>query len=183
IRNIGTAVNALERVSRYMTNSAWALKIDSVAKTVTVPSGMLACADWCMPLSEQTVGIVQDDATTLVVYDSSAKAVRSVRCTGYTGKTMYVIAAITRDRYAEPNANYVQGSYMVDGVLVGGRETGDYIPTPSTAQVGQTIVVKEVDGDGKPVSWECVRVYSRPEIDAALGSYITDVDALIGGEG
>lgn len=59
----------------------------------------------------------------------------------------------------------------------------DSIPVPSTAQVGQTIVVKEVDGNGKPVSWECVRVYSKPEIDAALGSYITDVDALIGGEG
>lgn len=32
----------------------------------------------------------------------------------------------------------------------------DNIPVPSTAQVGQTIVVKEVDGNGKPVSWECV---------------------------
>lgn len=36
----------------------------------------------------------------------------------------------------------------------------DNIPTPSTAQVGQTIVVKEVDESGKPVSWECVDVAS-----------------------
>jgi hypothetical protein len=36
----------------------------------------------------------------------------------------------------------------------------DHIPAPATAQVGQTIVVKEVDGDGKPVSWECVDVAS-----------------------
>lgn len=34
----------------------------------------------------------------------------------------------------------------------------DYIPAPATAQVGQTIVVKEIDGNGKPVSWECVDV-------------------------
>jgi hypothetical protein len=158
IKNIGKTLNAIEKASRYMTTSEWALSIDSVGMTVTVPAGMLACANWCIPVAEQTVAIVQDDPTTLVVYDSSADAVRSVRFTDYTGKTMYVIAVITRDRYAEPNANYVQGSYMVDGVLVGGRETGDYIPTPSTAQVGQTIVVKEVDGDGKPVSWECVDV-------------------------
>jgi hypothetical protein len=32
----------------------------------------------------------------------------------------------------------------------------DSIPAPATAQVGQTIVVKEVDESGKPVSWECV---------------------------
>ena len=34
----------------------------------------------------------------------------------------------------------------------------DSIPAPATAQVGQTIVVKEVDESGKPVSWECVDV-------------------------
>ena len=37
-------------------------------------------------------------------------------------------------------------------------DVADYIPTPATAQVGQTIVVKEVDESGKPVSWECVDV-------------------------
>lgn len=119
IRNIGKTLNATEKVSRYMTSSEWMLKIDSVAKTVTVPVGMLACGNWCLPLAEQTVDILQDDDTTLVVYDSSANAVRSVRCTDYTGKTMYVIAMITRDRYTEPNANYVQGPYMVDGVMAG----------------------------------------------------------------
>ena len=36
----------------------------------------------------------------------------------------------------------------------------DTIPAPPTAQVGQTIVVKEVDEDGKPVKWECVDVAS-----------------------
>lgn len=34
--------------------------------------------------------------------------------------------------------------------------SGDYIPLPPTASVGQTIVVKEVDDAGKPTSWELV---------------------------
>lgn len=33
---------------------------------------------------------------------------------------------------------------------------GDYIPVPSTAEVGQTIVVKAVDENGKPTAWEAV---------------------------
>lgn len=34
------------------------------------------------------------------------------------------------------------------------------IPAPTTAQVGQTIVVTELDEGGRPVSWECVDVVS-----------------------
>ena len=87
----------------------------------------------------------------------------------------------------------------------------------SGATPGQTIIIKEVDEVGKPITWEpvdfnnspgapgksayeyaqdggytgteeefsqrlAVDVYSKAEIDAALASYITDVDALIGGE-
>lgn len=33
---------------------------------------------------------------------------------------------------------------------------GDYIPVPSTAEVGQIIVVKAVDENGKPTEWEAV---------------------------
>jgi hypothetical protein len=36
----------------------------------------------------------------------------------------------------------------------------DVIPAPDTATVGQTIVVKEVDENGKPVSWECADMAS-----------------------
>lgn len=34
------------------------------------------------------------------------------------------------------------------------------IPSPATAQVGQTIVVKSVDANGKPTEWECVDMAS-----------------------
>lgn len=42
----------------------------------------------------------------------------------------------------------------------GGIVSGDYIPVPSTAEVGQTIVVKAVDEDGKPTEWEAVDMAS-----------------------
>ena len=38
----------------------------------------------------------------------------------------------------------------------GGSGFGDYIPVPPTAEVGQTIVVKAVDENGKPTEWEAV---------------------------
>ena len=38
-------------------------------------------------------------------------------------------------------------------IPVEGTVSGDYIPVPSTAEVGQTIVVKAVDENGKPTEW------------------------------
>ena len=42
----------------------------------------------------------------------------------------------------------------------GGGASGDYIPIPSTASVGQTIVVKAVDENGKPTEWEAADMAS-----------------------
>jgi hypothetical protein len=39
------------------------------------------------------------------------------------------------------------------------------IPTPATAQIGQTIVVKSVDENGKPVAWECVDIPEQVQSD------------------
>lgn len=38
--------------------------------------------------------------------------------------------------------------------------TGDYIPVPATAEVGQTIRVSAVDENGKPTAWEAVDMAS-----------------------
>lgn len=60
--------------------------------------------------------------------------------------------------------------YAQDGGYTGSEEefarklAEDCIPAPATAKVGQTIVVTEVDGDGKPVKWECA--------DVGGGSYV-----------
>ena len=45
------------------------------------------------------------------------------------------------------------------------------IPTPNSAAVGQTIVVKEVDESGKPTEWECVDVAGGTKL---LVDYITE---------
>lgn len=42
----------------------------------------------------------------------------------------------------------------------GGGAAGDYIPIPTSAEVGQTIVVKAVDENGKPTEWEAADMAS-----------------------
>lgn len=55
---------------------------------------------------------------------------------------------------------------------------GDYIPVPSIAEVGQTIVVKEVDENGKPTEWEAVDAADAEEIGARLSSLADDLSDL-----
>lgn len=50
------------------------------------------------------------------------------------------------------------------------------------AAVGMVARVKSVDADGKPTEWEPVEMYDKTAVDSALGSYITDIDTLIGGD-
>lgn len=50
---------------------------------------------------------------------------------------------------------WFQGGVQVGGTEQDGEGVG-YVPAVRTASVGQTIVVKAVDGNGKPTEWECV---------------------------
>ena len=54
------------------------------------------------------------------------------------------------------------------------------IDSPQTAEVGQVLSVKAVDENGKPTEWEVVDVYQKTVIDNIMGSYIADIDTLIG---
>lgn len=54
----------------------------------------------------------------------------------------------------------------------------DNIPAPATAQVGQTIVVREVDADGKPVGWECADLAGGDKWELIESGEITDADAV-----
>ena len=66
------------------------------------------------------------------------------------------------------------------------EDTSLLVEAPATANVGQTIVVKAVDENGTPVAWEAADLpdsYSKAQIDTIMGSYINDIDALIGGDG
>ena len=49
--------------------------------------------------------------------------------------------------------------------------SGDYIPNPSTASVGQTIVVKSVNENGQPTEWEAVDIPTVDDILAALPAW------------
>ena len=53
-----------------------------------------------------------------------------------------------RDEYVDSDIPYVSSG--------AGGVTGDYIPVPAFAEVGQTIRVSAVDENGKPIKWEAV---------------------------
>lgn len=53
-----------------------------------------------------------------------------------------------RDEYVDSDIPYVSSG--------AGGVTGDYIPVPAFAEVGQTIRVSAVDETGKPIKWEAV---------------------------
>ena len=46
---------------------------------------------------------------------------------------------------------------------------------------GQVLVIKTVDDTGKPTEYEAKDFYTKTQIDNIMGSYITDIDSLIGG--
>lgn len=56
------------------------------------------------------------------------------------------------------NGQNYDGSQPVNVSIAGDEVSGDFIPVPETAEVGQTIVVKAVDENGKPTEWEAGNV-------------------------
>lgn len=87
-----------------------------------------------------------------------------------------LIDAITvPDKLPNPNAltfaGAVTGSYDGSAPLEveipsGGVAAGDYIPIPASAEVGQTIVVKAVDENGKPTEWEAADISAAQTYEA-----------------
>ena len=85
---------------------------------------------------------------------------------GYVGTEEEFAVKMAQEKFSNPNAltftGAVTGSYDGSAPLEveipsgGGGTSGDYIPIPSSAEVGQTIVVKSVDENGKPTEWEAV---------------------------
>ena len=78
-------------------------------------------------------------------------------------------AALTKGIWAEDGQDKSQSSYIMKMRFTDSNKiisetvipdtiarVGDAISAPLTAQVGQTIVVKSVDENGKPTEWECV---------------------------
>lgn len=60
----------------------------------------------------------------------------------------------------------------------GGGVSGDYIPIPDTAEVGQTIAVKAVDENGNPTEWEAAEI---PAVDSTMTQSGQAADAAVVG--
>lgn len=114
----------------------------------------------------------------------------------YEGFT-YVLVGCTAD-YASFDHSYdddlldnflIYGDGSVDRreyMKLGSAVLSKYMLAPTSAVVGQTIVVKSVDADGKPTVWEAADLPSDDHInsliDAKLGTTFTEIDTLLGGE-
>lgn len=90
---------------------------------------------------------------------------------------------------ALPNPNALTFTGAVTGRYDGSAPLEAEIPSggggitvTNTASVGQTVKITAVDKTGQPTEWEAVSVYTTDEIDTALGTYITDIDTLVGGD-
>lgn len=131
-------------------------------------------------LTAKDVGAISRDDLQEATNDALAQAKASGEFDGTDGKTAYQYAQDggytgTEAEFAEklakkmpeelPNPNAltftgaVTGSYDGSAPLEveipgGGGASGDYIPIPATAEVGQTIVVTAVGENGKPTEWE-----------------------------
>lgn len=89
---------------------------------------------------------------------------------GEDGKD-YVLTEADKTEIAEQAAGLVEVPEGSGGIAVTG------------AKVGQTVKIAEVDENGVPTAWEPMDVsYTKPEIDAIMGSYVTDIDNLVGGD-
>lgn len=66
----------------------------------------------------------------------------------------------------------VDGRWVADTIEM--PDMLDSIPTPLTAQVGQTIVVKAVDENGRPTEWECVNLPTDEHINALIDAKLAD---------
>lgn len=63
-----------------------------------------------------------------------------------------------------------------------GKALGKKIAAPSTANIGQTIVVEAVDENGKPVEWEAVDMPEAVMVDPTLTAEGAAADAKAAGD-
>lgn len=61
---------------------------------------------------------------------------------------------VTADKLAAGETAHDAAGEQITGTLETGSGSGDCIPVPAAAEVGQTVVVKAVDENGRPVEWE-----------------------------
>lgn len=89
---------------------------------------------------------------------------------GYTG-TEAEFAAKMAEEIPTVDSTLTKSGQAADAAEVGARlsslseEIADCIKSPASAEVGQTIVVKAIGGDGKPTEWEPVTLPEQVQAD------------------
>lgn len=83
---------------------------------------------------------------------------------------------------AESTDTQAASAKAVWNMLGGGGSGTDISLGVTGASVGDIIKVKAVDANGKPTAWETEKTYSKTQIDAIMGSYVNDINALVGGD-
>lgn len=109
-----------------------------------------------------------------------------------TGEPFYIMQGLTRQYvhiYANEDGEHVYVVYTgnktinslddkyIPGTIARTSDVDTKITSPSTATVGQTIVVKAVDDSGKPTEWECVNMSSN-EWELLTNIELTEVGAI-----
>lgn len=103
--------------------------------------------------------------------------------TGARGNTDTLVKSSVATGASESNNVFIltyssasAGTVEIWGRSSGGTAIEDKITRPTTAEVGQTIVVKSVDSDGKPTEWEAVDL---PGGDIVVAKFITQNPSVI----
>lgn len=149
-------------------------------------------------LTAEDVGAISQDDLQEAINEALAQAKESGEFDGADGKDGYtpqkgIDYFDGKDGYTpQKGVDYFDGSDYVltdddkteiaemAAGLVEVPEGGGVAITGAT--VGQTVKISAVDENGVPTAWEPVDMYTKPEIDAIMGSYITDIDTLVGGD-
>lgn len=69
------------------------------------------------------------------------------------------------DRYLTAEIEKEEASAEIGETKVIGNLQGHYIPAPNFAKIGQTIVVEEVDKNGRPTKWKPSDIGSFTDAD------------------
>lgn len=83
---------------------------------------------------------------------------------------------------AESTATQAASAKAVWDMIGTGGSGTDISLGVTSATVGDIVKVKAVDASGKPTAWETEKTYSKTQIDAIMGSYVNDINALVGGD-
>lgn len=108
-----------EKVARYVTGQEVSVAVDTAAGTVTVSEGYLFYRDQRIPVAQASVALLEKAVSVhnVIVYDTTAKAVRCVPIKQFDGTSMFIIAILWDGKLTDPSANWIPGKWSVDGAV------------------------------------------------------------------